>query len=75
VPGRPRKAIDKFDVALTVAEHGAEETKLGIRAELAETYGVSKNTAKARIREAREKLGEARKYVGNIRVRTRGGKS
>jgi hypothetical protein len=72
VTGSPRKSIDKGDVALTVVLHGEQERELGLRLALAKTYGVSKNTAKARITETREKLAVARKHVGNIRMRKRG---
>jgi hypothetical protein len=60
--GRPRAHIPKSDLALTVAFYGEnkdDEAKFGLRAGLAEAYGVSKNTAKARIQETRDELEEA----------------
>jgi len=64
--GAPRKNIPKGDLALTVAIYGKnkdDEAKFGLRAGLAETYRVSKNTAKARIQETRDELGEAHEKI------------
>ena len=67
--GRPRAHIPKSDLALTVAIYGEnknDEAAFGLRAGLAETYGVSKNTAKARIQETRDELGKAREKTRKI---------
>lgn len=70
-PGRPRKAVHKGDIALTIVVHGDKEAELGLRSALVEAYGVSKSTAKARIQEVRDELEEASKHVGGIRLRPR----
>lgn len=75
IVGRPKMTLPHGDLVLAVAVYGdteANEAKNGLRSAIAEAGGVSKNTAKTRIKETREKLEEAQKYVGNIRMRPRG---
>jgi hypothetical protein len=75
VVGRPKKPLPHGELVLAVAVYGdteANEAETGLRSAIAEAGSVSKNTAKTRIEEARDKLEEARKYVGNIRMSPRG---
>lgn len=71
--GRPSKKLPKGEMALAVAVYGDAEAEFGLRTAVAEAHGdMTKNTAKAKIQEAREGLEEARKHIGNIRLRKGG---
>lgn len=62
--GRPRAAVSKFDVALTVAVHGNDVSETEMAKALADAYGVSETTARKRIKAAKTKIAEARKSIG-----------
>ncbi len=72
--GAPRKDVPHGGILLAVAVYGdteANEAETGLRSAIAEAGGVSKNTARTRIEETRDKLKKARRHVGNIRMRPR----
>jgi hypothetical protein len=64
--GRPRADVSKFDVALTVLVHGDDVSETEMAKVLAETYGVSRSTARTRIKEAKAKIAEGRELLGRI---------
>ncbi|MBU0556677.1 MAG: hypothetical protein KKD64_15380 [Alphaproteobacteria bacterium] len=66
--GRPRVPVSKFDLALTVAQHGEVFSETTLKRTLARAYGISESTARTRIKEAKRKVAEAYEWLDAVMV-------